>query len=118
MSLDEFIEMMTEADLVDDHFGQREIGPLWALSMMTNRHELTSDRHLSMSFVEFLEALARCADKFSLQYIQDDFPNFPSRNPYQLDTKLQATILRLLRVNLTPKQYESILNKYRDQIET
>jgi len=34
-SLEEVIEMMTGAELVDDHFGQREIGPCFNSSMMT-----------------------------------------------------------------------------------
>ena len=34
-SLDEVIEMMTGAELVDDRFGQREIGPCFNSSMMT-----------------------------------------------------------------------------------
>ena len=76
MSLEEFIDMMSDSGLVDENFGIREIGPLWSLSMMTNKHELESDRHLNMSFVEFLEALSRCADKFNLKHLEDPFPEF------------------------------------------
>ena len=74
--------------------------------MMTNRNEIESDKHLDMGFIEFLEALSRCADKFNLNYLKNEFPEYKSQNPYQLDTKLQAVIFKLLKVNLSPKQYE------------
>ena len=32
MSLDEFVDMFVKAELVDDHFGQREIGPMYNLA--------------------------------------------------------------------------------------
>jgi len=32
MCLEEFVDMMNAAGLVDDNFGQRQIGPLWNLS--------------------------------------------------------------------------------------
>jgi len=117
MSLEEFIDMMSDAGLVDDRFGHREVGPLWNLSMMTNKHELESDRHLNMSFVECLEALARCADKFDRKHLNDSFPASKSKNPAQLDKKLEAIILRLLEANMPPKQYEQALAKYRCQLE-
>ena len=69
MSLDEFIEMFSKSNLIDDHFGQREIGPLWNLSQQTNKNETEKETHLNMTFLEFLEALARCADKFELEHM-------------------------------------------------
>jgi len=35
MSLDEFIDLVTIAGIVDETFGSREIGPIYNLSMMT-----------------------------------------------------------------------------------
>ena len=66
MSLDEFTQMLGDAGLLNEHFGNREVGPLWNLSMMTNKDELNSERHLNMTFVEFLEAIARVADRFEM----------------------------------------------------
>ena len=106
MCLDEFIDMFVKAELVDDHFGQREIGPLFNLSQMTNKHELEKSDHLDMNFVEFLEALARCADKFDLQYMEDHFPLSVSKNPFELDKKLEGIIYNLMKAYLTPKQFE------------
>ena len=44
----------------------REISPLFNVSMMTNKNEVETAKHLGMTYVEFLEALARCANKFEL----------------------------------------------------
>ena len=74
--------------------------------MMTIKNEIESDRHLDMSFIEFLEALARCADKFKLNNMINEFREYKSLNPYQLDVKVQIIIFKLLKVNLNPKQYE------------
>lgn len=35
MSLEEFIELVSYSGVVDDKFGEREISPLFNLSMMT-----------------------------------------------------------------------------------
>lgn len=40
MTVDEFLKMFENANLVDDNFGQRQIGPLFNISMMTNIKEL------------------------------------------------------------------------------
>ena len=66
MSLEEFVDMFAKAELLDENFGYREIGPLFNQSMMTQKNEIESDRHLNMTFVEFIECLGRCADKFEL----------------------------------------------------
>lgn len=47
----------------DDNFGAREIGPLYNLAMQTNMDEINQTRHMDMRFIEFVEALARVADK-------------------------------------------------------
>ena len=74
MSLEEYVDMFAKAELLDENFGYREIGPLFNMSMMTQKNEIESDRHLNMTFVEFIECLARCADKFDLQFLEDHFP--------------------------------------------
>ena len=117
MCLDEFIDMMTRSDLVDENFGQREIGPLWNVSMMTSKDEITSERHLNMNFVEFLEALARCADKFKVENMHDYFPEYKAKNKYKLDKKLETIIIELIRANMSEKQYNYAFNKYKDTVE-
>ena len=93
MSLEEFVQMLQDARLIDENFGNREAGPLFNVSMMTNRKELETEKHLNMTFVEFLEALARVADKFSMSNIEDHFPEYKSKNPYSLDKKLESTCI-------------------------
>ena len=48
VSLDEFIEMITNSGVVDEDFGAREIGVLYNLGMMTQKNELDLDRHFAM----------------------------------------------------------------------
>ena len=55
--------MITNSGVCDDNFGAREIGPLFNLAMQTNMDEINKVRHMDMQFIEFVEALARIADK-------------------------------------------------------
>ncbi len=66
MSLDEWYDLLLKSELINDIFLHKDVGPAFAMSMMTNKFELDSDRHLNMSFVEFLEAIARVADKYMI----------------------------------------------------
>ena len=79
MSLDEFIDMFSRGNLIDENFGQREIGVLFNLSMMTNKYELETEKHLNMTFVEFLEAIARCAHKFENGVLRNFVPELKAK---------------------------------------
>ena len=48
MSLNEFVDMVTLTQVVDDNFGVREIGCIYNLSMHTQIDEIRSDRHCKM----------------------------------------------------------------------
>ena len=63
MSMTEFINMVTATRVVDDNFGAREIGIIYNLSMMTQVDEINRGRHIKMNFTEFMEAIARVADR-------------------------------------------------------
>jgi hypothetical protein len=63
ISMNEFIELVTNSKVVDDNFGAREIGILFNLSMMTQVDEIVKGRHIKMNFTEFLEAIARVAER-------------------------------------------------------
>lgn len=67
-----------------------------------------------MSFLEWLEAIARCADKFELKNLEDFFPDYKSRNPYKLDKKMESIIVRLIRSNLDEKKSEAAISKYKE----
>ena len=118
MSLEEFVQLLSDGGLLNEHFGNREAGPLWNLAMMTNKDELTSDKHLQMTFVEFLEALARVADKFDMQNMEDFFPDYKAKSPFQLDKKLESTMLTLMSKLLQPKQYKAQHGKYKQLVQT
>lgn len=66
MANDEFEKMMSDAGLMDGNFGSRDAVTVFNLSMMTQVNELDYDRHLQGSYLEFLEAMARAADKISM----------------------------------------------------
>jgi len=71
--LTRLIEMITISGVCDDNFGAREIGPLYNLAMQTNMDEINKTRHMDMQFIEFIEALARIADKA----VSSNFVEFP-----------------------------------------
>lgn len=65
MCLEELGEICKMANLLDENFAERDIQLAFNLSMMTQVDELNQDRIFQMSFVEFLEAVARVAEKYS-----------------------------------------------------
>ena len=46
------------------------------MSMMTQVDELDSDRHMNMTFSEFIEAIARVADQTAIPHLVDDSYSF------------------------------------------
>ena len=89
--------------MIDENFGNREAGPLFNVSLMTNRRELETEKHLNMTFVEFLESLARVADKLSLSNLEDHFPEYKSKNSYNLDKKLESVCILMIK-NILPEK--------------
>ena len=71
--------------------------------MQTNLNEIERGHHLQMSFIEFLEALARCADRFELDQLDNYFPENLAKNPHFLDKKLECMCLHLMEVYLPRK---------------
>jgi hypothetical protein len=108
MSLDEFTEMITNAGVVDDTFGSREIAPLFNLSMMTQKNELDADRHYNMIPVEMIEAVARVADKLSHKNLPDFYPDMPCFNRHHLDKKIESLLMLLLKNSLPKPQGENL----------
>ena len=70
-----------------------------------------------MTYVEFLEALARCADKFDIQYMTNEFPGYKSRSPFLLDKKLESMIIQLFRQCLKEKDYNGLYGQYKAIVE-
>ena len=117
MGLDEFIDMFQRAELLDENFGQREIGPQFNISIMTNKNEIASEKHLNMKYVEFMEALARCADRWDINVMTDFFPEFKSKNPFLLDKKLESIIIKLIKACFTEKMFNAEFAKYKEKVD-
>lgn len=95
MCLEEFSDLCLQAGLINDTFVAREIGICFSLSQTTEIDEVNNTKHLEMSFVEFLEALARACDKANLP---DNDPAAP------LASKIAAAMPLLLK--LCPRQLQ------------
>ena len=70
-----------------------------------------------MQYVEFLECLARCADKFDLRFLTDHFPDFKAKNPYDLDKKLECIIIKIMEATMSPKRYEKQFAEYKALVD-
>lgn len=66
------------------------------LSMMTNVKELETDKHINMTFIEFLEAIARISEKFELIRLKDWIPEFKPKQRSGLDKKVESICLILM----------------------
>ena len=68
LALEEWQLMCTDCTLINQNFRARDMDIAFKLSLRTHVDELTDDRHTKMSYIEFLEALARVAhvSNFSL----------------------------------------------------
>lgn len=73
MCADEFIRLVTDSGITSDYFGAKEVGIIFNLSMMTQVDELTNDRHMKMTYDEFIEAISRIADKCNLLLISSSY---------------------------------------------
>jgi len=100
MSFDEFLDLVCEAGIVDETFGQREIGICFNLSMMTQKDEIDKDKHLNMVMTEFIEAIGRVADKISLPPIFDNMEGVPEQ--YQIGSGDMTISTRKTKYLLLP----------------
>lgn len=80
--------------------------------MQTNVNEVESDAHLTMNFHEFIEAIARCADKFQLEQLDNYFPENQPKNPFILDKKIECVVLHLIEAHLPSKIFEQTKETY------
>ena len=99
MCLDELKEICSIAKLFDiPSFIERECNISFNLSMMTQVDELDSDRIFQMSFIEFLEAVARIAEKVNIQVAASSVESVSSPSQgMALALKMEGLILHVLR---------------------
>ena len=126
MSSDEFYDLIDVIGIVDDNFGQREIGPIFTCSMMTQKNELDNDRHINMTFIEFIEAIGRLAEKvnlpipyeymeYMLEEIVDDYPHLKDNPPihYRLESLIVAMIKATLSKDFRDNLIKTMEAKYK-----
>ena len=114
MSLEEFTDLIVNAKVLSDNFGAKQIASQWNLSIMTQVDEIDNDRHLNMTFVEFLEALVRVAERLEIPSLVDDEGvtvnddiDQETRDIYakrDLPKKVESLILFLIKVH-RPRDY-------------
>ncbi|CDW85718.1 UNKNOWN [Stylonychia lemnae] len=105
MTVDEFENFVLTVPLVNDLFGQRDSSVAFNLAMMTQVNELDQDRHLSATFIEFLEAFCRVADKAAFEPINQSIQegeeiqsmNIDERKNQSLAIKIENTIPYLMK---------------------
>ncbi len=113
MSSDEFLDLIEVIGVISDHFGQREILPIFNCSMMTQKDELGSDRHINMTLIEFIEALGRLSSKINapipfeymklmLEEINDENPDLMKETP--LHYLIESLIVLMIK-NCCSKDY-------------
>jgi hypothetical protein len=62
MSVTEFMEVFQDTGVFNVDFGSKQLPGFYAVSMMTQVDEIDSDRHMNMTFAEFIEAFARVCE--------------------------------------------------------
>ncbi|CAD8069790.1 unnamed protein product [Paramecium sonneborni] len=101
----DFRDLINKCDLYCDIFVERDAYLVFLLSMQTSVDELFLLKHFQMEFYEFLEALARCAEKLSLIRTQDQL-TIDERRQQPLFKKLDAlTYLIYVRLGESIKSY-------------
>ncbi|CAD8064944.1 unnamed protein product [Paramecium sonneborni] len=87
----DFRDLLNKCDLYCDIFVERDAYLAYLLAMQTSVDELYLLKHFQMEFYEFLEALARCAEKLSLIRTNEQI-TIDDRRQQPLFKKLDALI--------------------------
>lgn len=62
MSLNEFTDLMTKGDIFSENIGAKQMSFHFYMAMQTQVDEVESDKHMNMTFTEFIEAVGRVAE--------------------------------------------------------
>ena len=68
----EFEQLISETGCLSEKFGAKQLSILYNLSMMTQVEEVDNERHINMTFVEFLEAIVRVAERLEIPNLMTD----------------------------------------------
>jgi hypothetical protein len=109
----DLVAICNDAGILNKDFGDRDVILAFRRAQMLQVNELTSNRSFQMSYVEYLEAIARIADEVSLPQIGGDTgylalsPDMLKLQPLCL--KLEAFLVRLLEKCVDP-QFKDLYN--------
>lgn len=98
MSIIEFVDIIKFYELLDERLTERDIYLSFNLAMMTQEDETTNDRFIQMIFVEFLEALARIAEKKSMVPVGEKPEDYTEeeRKELHLSFKIESLLEEIL----------------------
>lgn len=97
VSVEEFRTLCNDANFVKEGFTNRECDVCYSQSMMTQVDDLYKNRHLEMSYVEFLEAVCRAIDTTNLPKIEEN-GNILETRDFPLKLKITNSIPNLLKL--------------------
>jgi hypothetical protein len=109
MTIDEFLAIFTQLNLINQVLTERDVLVAYSQAMMTQVDEINSERHMKMQMLEFLEAIARCADVLSLPppgSVEDEWTN-EKKTSQHLVKKIEHLLYILIK--LCKKEF---INKY------
>ncbi|CAD8172456.1 unnamed protein product [Paramecium pentaurelia] len=106
ISIREFKEFCRQFNL-HEYLSEKQQVIIYNFSMMTQVDELTLDRNIRMTFIEFVEALGRIAERISAAPITDSIDNYTilQRQLLPLHIKLE-TLLTYLYYQMKQKDIE------------
>jgi hypothetical protein len=100
MTIEEYLSIFTDLGLINQSFTERDVLVSYNQAMITQVDEISSIRHMKMQFLEFLEAISRCADLLSLSSSeQNEGENPPEKRVEQpLVSKLEQLLYILIKL--------------------
>jgi hypothetical protein len=92
LSFNEFKEFLLKLMIYPELLQEKEAMLLYNLSMMTQVDEVSQDRHIRMGFIEFVELLARLAERLSPVPMEEEFDKWDivDRQILPLHVKLET----------------------------
>ena len=87
MSPGEFERIFIATNLFRPTFANRDVYVCFNMAMQSRVDEHTSDAHLKMTFIEFMEAIGRAADLISLAPPSDEIRDLYKQDLYNDETK-------------------------------
>ena len=98
MCIEEFSSVFSDLGLITETFTERDVLVAYVQSMMTQTDEISSLRHMKMQFLEFLEAVARCADMLSMRRPGSPVEDVSDPSKQHLVCKIESLLFVLIKL--------------------